>query len=571
MSKRDIYSIIIFLFSLVSSLNAQNFLSPIWKIRFTDTLTKTSQSIQDKQWKKVNLLLSWERQGYFGQNGTCNIATDFSIPKTYKNNQLELTIGLHCYVQGIYVNDHFIGGSIPNSFWSDPNKKTTFSIPTSILNDNQPNRIVVVASNLSYTGGKSYMCCQIHPVNSKNNSLVAIVFSTKNHVFKLKDETVGLSLQTNAANKGKLTLNIFNDFHEPIMQRILTIQKGIAKTFLTLSDLNLPPGFYECTAILDDGGFSGTVSWFSVAPEKIKCENDTIKGFGPYWDKNLNDLKKVAPEFRMHKVDSLSSGKRDGYVIEMQSLGNLTVRGYYFVPRGKEKYPAILHVPGYGYGFQNIKEFLERKENVVELALCVRGHGISADVFHPGFGIPGVWGWNLCSETDNAYRSIYMDCVRAVEFLMSRPEINTSKIGVEGGSQGGGLALATAGLCPKNISALAYFDPFPSDLRDHKNIRTVMQQDLKSYLEFYNNACTFEDALHIQDLLDTKGFAYTIECPVFFATALFDDDCPPHVGFSAYNRIKSVKEYKVFPEDSHLGESNYQKEFMVFFGKQFGF
>ena len=116
MSKKEIYSIIILLFSLVSSLNAQNFLSPIWKISFTDTLTKSSQSIEDKQWKNVNLLLSWERQGYFGQNGTCTIATDFSIPKAYKNNPLELIIGMHCDVQGIYINDQYIGGSIPNSF-----------------------------------------------------------------------------------------------------------------------------------------------------------------------------------------------------------------------------------------------------------------------------------------------------------------------------------------------------------------------------------------------------------------------------------------------------------------------
>ena len=571
MSKKQIPLFIILLFSIVNSLNAQNFLSPLWKISFTDTVSKASHNINDKQWQDVNLLLSWERQSYFGQNGTCNIATDFYVPEAYKNDKLELTIGLHCDIRDIYVNDQYIGGAIPNSFWSDRNKRTTFSIPSNILKNNQANRIVIVASNLSYTGGKSYMYCQIHPVNSKNNSSVAIGFSTKNHVFELKDEKIGLTIQTNATKNGKVTLSIFNDFHKPIMKRVLTVKKGIVKTFVSFSDLDLTPGFYECTAILDDQSYSGTVGWFSIAPEKVKCENDTIKGFSQYWTTTLLDLKKVAPKFRMHKVDSLCSGKRDGYVIEMQSLGNLTVRGYYFVPRGQDKYPAILHVPGYGYGFQNLTEFLERKENVAELALCVRGHGISADVFHPGFGVPGVWGWNLCSETDNAYRSIYMDCVRAVEFLMSRPEINTSKIGVEGGSQGGGLALVTAGLCPENISALAYFDPFPADLRDHIKIRTIMQQEIKASLKFYNNTCSFEDALHVQDLLDTKGFAYTIDCPVFYATALFDDDCPPHVGFSAYNRIKSTKEYRVFPEDSHLGESNYQKDFMAFFGKQFGF
>jgi len=39
-----------------------------------------------------------------------------------------------------------------------------------------------------------------------------------------------------------------------------------------------------------------------------------------------------------------------------------------------------------------------------------------------------------------------MDCIRAVDFLTSRPEIDKSRIGVEGGSQGGGLSSAAAAL-----------------------------------------------------------------------------------------------------------------------------
>src|ERR1041385_7277586 len=65
--------------------------------------------------------------------------------------------------------------------------------------------------------------------------------------------------------------------------------------------------------------------------------------------------------------------------------------------------------------------------------------------------IPGIWGYKLCSEKENAYRAIYMDCVRAVEFLLSRPEVDANKICVMGGSQGGGLTLATAGLCGDKI------------------------------------------------------------------------------------------------------------------------
>jgi cephalosporin-C deacetylase-like acetyl esterase len=138
-----------------------------------------------------------------------------------------------------------------------------------------------------------------------------------------------------------------------------------------------------------------------------------------------------------------------------------------------------------------------------------------------------------------------------------------------GGSQGGGLTIATAGLCGNKIAACAYFDPFPCDQREVLNIRTICRYEMNSFLKYYNNPCSLEEALHVQDLIDTRNLAGGITCPALFVTGLFDDDCPSHIGFAAYNRISSPKEYKIFPEDSHLGESDYYVAFWSFFRRQF--
>jgi cephalosporin-C deacetylase-like acetyl esterase len=103
-----------------------------------------------------------------------------------------------------------------------------------------------------------------------------------------------------------------------------------------------------------------------------------------------------------------------------------------------------------------------------------------------------------------------------------------------------------------------------TDTRDQLKIRTSCNSGIKSFLKYYNNGCTFEDALKIQDMLDTKGFADWITCSVFFTAALFDDDCPPHMGFAAYNRVKSPKHFKIYPDDSHLGESGNDAEMKKF-------
>jgi cephalosporin-C deacetylase-like acetyl esterase len=567
MEKIFLYILIFFLSGY--NTDAQNLLSPVWKISFGDTSISGQNMLRIDGWKDVNLLLSWERQGFFWQNGKCCIAADFYLPKIYKDSAFSLTIGLQCYVQNIYINGIYIGGNIPNQFWTNRGNKTVYSIPDNCLLPGKINRIAIIVSDLSYTGGKSFNYCQIHPSENKHSSNIEILFPVPDNLFSVEKQDIGLRIKTTARQAGAINFVIRNDCSDTLVNRTFETKQGNGEIIVNLKEYSLRPGFYECIAIQDDGTYSGCVKWFAVSPERIECNNDTISGFKHYWNNALDELKNINPEFSMHKVDSLSIGKRDGYVVEMRSLGNIIVRGYYFVPRSAGSYPAVLHLPGYSYGFEDLGPFLGSKDNVIELALCVRGHGISADVFNPGFGVPGIWGYKLCDEKENAYRSIYMDCVRAVEFLVSRREVDKRKIGVEGGSQGGGLALATAGLCREYVSACAFFDPFPCDTRDHLKIRRLIKQEIQSYLNYYTNECSFEQALHIQDLINTKGFAHWIKCPVFYATSLFDDDCPPHIGFSAYNIITSPKKYKIYPEDSHLCESSQHKDLMIFFKNLF--
>lgn len=559
-------SVLVFIGLLFAEvLSAQNFLSPLWKISFIDTSTQLQNNLNVNSWNDVNLLLSWERQGYYWNSGKGCLAKKFVIPETYKNKDFSLSLSLQCNVGGIYINEKFIGGNLPNQFWSDKRGiQTVYKIPKGLLNNEGENIITIYASNFSYTGGKSYNSCSLLPANADSTSSLKINIPAKDHVFSVDDKNAKINLEYKARKNGAIELTIVSDFHDTLVRKTFSIKAGEGVIPFNFTKEISRPGFYECTAIMNDIGFSGAARWFTISPEKISCSEQAVPGFTEYWDEALHELRNVAPEFIIKKDDKLSAGNRDGYIAEMKSLGGLTIRGYYFVPRTPGKHAAILHVPGYGYGFDGGRPFINSRDNVVELAICVRGHGISADVFNPGFEIPGVWGYKLCNPKENAYRSIYMDCVRAVEFLLSRAEVDTNKVYVMGGSQGGGLTLATAGLCHNYIKGCAYFDPFMTDTRDQLKIRKLCNEEIKSYLKYYNNECTFEDALKIQDLIDTRGFAEWITCPVFFTTALFDDDCPPHMGFAAFNRIKSPKTFKIYPDDSHLGESDNYTEMKKF-------
>lgn len=563
--KKTLFYLLLFAF-YSSAISAQNFLPLVWKVSFTDT-AQTDPTIKNiDSWEEANLLLSWERQGYFWRFGDCCLAVDFSIDNDYKDSLLVLNVGLQCYVRDIYINKIRIGGNIPSHFNLKRDEITAFKIPKGSLKTDCKNRIEIYATDLSYTGGRSHNYCGISPLNAIQDDHIQIIVSSKDHIF---NTNASIKVRYKVTKNDTLKLCIRNDFHDIVVSKTFNVLPTDSLLLIDLKEEITKPGFYECVALLQNAGNIGDVQWFGLSPDKIKCEKDSVTGFKQYWQNTLAELKKIDPDFKMHKVDSLSTGTRDGFVIEMKSLGDLSIRGYYFVPRKEGKYPAILQVPGYGWGFQNVGQFLKNKDEVIELALCVRGHGISSDVFNPGFDVPGIWGYKLCNEEENAYRGIYCDCVRAVEFLLSRPETDQSRIGVMGGSQGGALTLATAGLCKNKIAACAYFDPFPCDIYDFINIREVCKPEIQAYLEYYNNPCSFQQALQVQELVDSRNFANWISCPVYFATGLFDDDCPPHVGFAAYNKIKSSKQYTVYPNDSHLGESDYNKEFVSFFKRQF--
>ena len=548
-----------------TELLAQNFLSPIWKVK----QHVDSEDLQNKtdiaHWDTINLLLSWERQGYYARSGKYCLINKFSMPEHDGDRDFRLSFSLQCDVERIYVNGKYIGGNVPGQFWSDRRGQlTTYDISRDMLTTAGDNFISIVVSNFSYTGGKSYNVCSLTPIDSDDYSSLKISVPAGDHLFSIDDKNASINLAYKSKQKGVIDLFIISDFHDTLVHKTYHTHYGEDIIAFNFAKEITDPGFYECTAILKDVGFTGAIRWFSVSPEKILCPEPKATDFKEYWDAARNELEQVSPEFKIIKVDSLSTASRDGYIVEMKSLGGVTIRGYYFVPKTKRKHAAILHVPGYGYGFDNGKPFVNFNDDVIELAICVRGHGISADVFNPGFDIPGIWGYKLCSATENAYRSIYMDCVRAVDFLLSRKEVDEKRISVMGGSQGGGLTLATAGLCHDKIKACAFFDPFMTDTRDQLKLRTLCNSEIKSYLKYYNDECSFEDAMKIQDRIDTKGFADWITCPVFFTTALFDDDCPPHMGFAAYNRIKSQKHFKIYPDDSHLGESGIDAEMRNF-------
>ena len=136
------------------------------------------------------------------------------------------------------------------------------------------------------------------------------------------------------------------------------------------------------------------------------------------------------------------------------------------MPRAAGKYPALLSVPGAGVRpYRGLAEIAGRGLITFQIGI----HGIPViqpqevyDSLASG-GLSGYPTFGLDSRERYYYRRVYTGTLRANDFLTSLPQWDGRNLGVTGGSQGGALAIVTAGL-DRRVTRLAAYYPALSDV-----------------------------------------------------------------------------------------------------------
>ncbi|MBI2297840.1 MAG: acetylxylan esterase, partial [Armatimonadetes bacterium] len=140
-------------------------------------------------------------------------------------------------------------------------------------------------------------------------------------------------------------------------------------------------------------------------------------------------------------------------------FGGRRVHGWYLQPRDIEsrKAPVVVQYHGYSGGAGQAHLYLPWVMlgcAVVTVDTRGQGGGTGDEDGYPGGSIPGWMTQGILDPAGYYYRKSYTDCVRAIDFVFSRPELDTRHVCVTGGSQGGGLTLAVAGLEPRVTIAM---------------------------------------------------------------------------------------------------------------------
>ena len=146
----------------------------------------------------------------------------------------------------------------------------------------------------------------------------------------------------------------------------------------------------------------------------------------------------------------------------------------------------------------------------------------------------------LLSPRDHHYRRLITDAVRAVDALRALPGVDGTRVAAVGNSQGGGLALAVAGLVP-GLAALLATAPFLCGIRRALDLTDASPYgEIAAYLSVHRDA---ERAAYTTlSYLEGISFARRAHAPAHFGVGLRDTVCPPSGAYGAFNRYAELSD-----------------------------
>lgn len=293
-----------------------------------------------------------------------------------------------------------------------------------------------------------------------------------------------------------------------------------------------------------------------VAPLKLKPGTDRPKDFDTYWSHEKQQLEALRMEVKKKDVEM----KDDGYVcqdIEINCAGPKPARGYFAKPEKAKvrSLPIVLlvHAAGVkGDWCRSKAEAALRYAKMGNGALCfdLNAHGMlngQPDEYYNDLEngeLKNYYIQGIESRDEFYFRGMYLRLLRTIEFLTRQPEWDKKRIIVIGESQGGGQALAAAGLDPR-VSAVVATVPamcdwggtlvgrkggWPQPLEHNGNKEKIV------------NTISYFDAAHL-----LKNSKATIVVEV----GLIDQTCPSTSVYAAINQAKGARIIYPVPYREH--------------------
>lgn len=256
--------------------------------------------------------------------------------------------------------------------------------------------------------------------------------------------------------------------------------------------------------------------------------------------------------------------------VTFSGFGGDPVRAWFTLPATiTAPLPAVVEYVGYGRGRGLPGERLTWPvAGYAHLLMDSRGQGCqygnggdTPDPHGIAAGGPGPIVRGILDPADYYYRRLVTDAVRAVAAVRELDGVDPRRVAVAGNSQGGGLAVAVAGLVP-DLAAVIASAPLMCDLQ-----RVIEITDEPPYGEIVTFLSVHREAeaavRRTLSYVDGVSFARRATAPLHLGTGLRDTVCPPRSTFAVRNAYATRQvalgeprppiELRVYPFNHHEG------------------
>lgn len=356
---------------------------------------------------------------------------------------------------------------------------------------------------------------------------------------------------------GELKYSIGNDMLQPDKHGSVKLKNGRAVINMGTKKT---PGFRDMklSVSLDGKTYEHHIKvGFSV--DKIKPYTQEPQDFRSFWQKNVEELKQVPMSYTKELYKDYCTDKIDCYLVKLQidKMGH-SMYGFLFYPKNAQpgKHPVVLCPPG--AGIKTIKDPMRNKyyaENGF-VRFEVEIHGLDPRISSETFGEisrafndrNGGYFANGLENKDIYYmKHVYVGLVRCIDFLTSLPEWDGKNVAVQGGSQGGALAIIAAGLDSRVTQCVA----------NHPALSDMAGYAAKGGTGGYPHFCRQPQILSNKDCLNTLAyfdvvnFARYVKAPTYLTWGYNDVTCPPTTSYAVWNTLKCTKESLLTPINEH--------------------
>ena len=279
--------------------------------------------------------------------------------------------------------------------------------------------------------------------------------------------------------------------------------------------------------------------------------------FDIYWDSLKTALAAVPLNPKITERPDLSNEAQTTYKMVLDNIDGKKVYGWISIPNCPGPFAAVMHLPSFGQAQVGPVNY-EAADGIIGVAISI--HDYDCEQWVPG-DIAYSPKHHYFSRHTNYYKAAILGCIRAIDYIFTRPEFDGVHMAVTGVSQGGGLTLMTAGLDPRvkyiaqGVTALCNHAAFASDRSSGFPywVREGSQQggDVSKIIQ----ETGYYDAVH---------FAQRYKGPSLNFVGYNDDVCPPASVFAAYNSMSGDKSMQHSITTGHLTPPNFWPDRAVF-------